>query len=180
VFGGKPAGGNALDVARALNWLAGQGIAVTNISLTGPPNALLAAAVKGFVAGGHVLVAAVGNDGPAAPPNYPAAYPGVISVTSVDAAHHLEVDANRADSRFAALGVNVRAAHMPRGFAEFTGTSYAAPAVTARFALLLQSPDPADARMAQDRLLQAASPIDDARPLYLAPPLHPARSAETN
>src|SRR5258706_3185484 len=81
VFGGAPDGGSAAEIARALNWLAANNIAVTNISLAGPPNALLAAAAKSFLASGHLLVAATGNDGPAAPPNYPAAYPRAIGVT---------------------------------------------------------------------------------------------------
>jgi subtilisin family serine protease len=140
VYGGAADGGSALDIARALNWLARKGIAVTNISLSGPPNALLGAAVKAFIGAGHVLVAAAGNNGPAAPPNFPAAYPGVICVTSVDRDQEFELDANLSDCRFAARGVDVRAASLPRGYGRFTGTSYAAPMVSARFALLMPNP----------------------------------------
>jgi len=181
VYGGAADGGSANDIARALDWLAARGVAVTNISLAGPPNALLAAAVKAFVAGGHVLVAAAGNDGPAGPPNYPAAYPGVISVTSVDTARHLQLDANRARSRFAALGVDVRAANLPDGYADFTGTSYAAPVVTARFALLVRRPDVRRARMAQDRLARASSRIAGlGQPLYLISGTDIVGAAEAN
>ena len=49
VFGGEPTGGSAAEIALALNWLAENKIAVVNISLAGPPNALLVAAVKAFV-----------------------------------------------------------------------------------------------------------------------------------
>ncbi|MDE2073492.1 MAG: S8 family serine peptidase [Alphaproteobacteria bacterium] len=168
VYGGTADGGSAEDIARALDWMAANGLAVTNISLAGPPNALLAAAVRAFVAGGHVLVAAAGNDGPAGPPNYPAAYPGVVSVTSVDAHGHFQLDANRARARFAALGVDVRAANLPDGYADYTGTSYASPVVAARFALLLRKPDLRQARTAQDRLARVSSPIAGAgAPLYL-------------
>jgi subtilisin family serine protease len=181
VYGGAADGGSADDLARALDWMAARGIAVTNISLAGPPNALLAAAVKAFVAGGHVLVAAAGNDGPAGPLNYPAAYPGVISVTSVDADQHLQLDANRTRCRFAARGVDVRAANLPDGYADFTGTSYAAPVVTARFALLVRRPDVRQARMAQDRLARASSRIAGlATPLYLISGANIAGSAEAN
>ena len=168
VYGGAANGGSADEIARALDWMAANGIAVTNVSLTGPPNALLAAAVKAFVASGHVLVAAAGNDGPAGPPNFPAAYPGVVSVTSVDADRHLQLDANRARCRFAALGVDVRAANLPGGYADFTGTSYAAPVVTARFALLLRRPDVTLARMAVDKLARASSRLAGMNP----PPLY--------
>jgi subtilisin family serine protease len=170
VFGGEPDGGSAADIARALNWLAENRIPVTNISLAGPNNALLAAAVKAFVASGHVLVAAVGNDGPAAPPNYPAAYEGVIAVTSVDADGRLEIDANHNVARFAARGVGVRAASLPRGYAGLTGTSYAVPAVAAQFALLVDKPDAETARASLNRVSQEATPIQNAGLLFVAAP----------
>jgi hypothetical protein len=169
VFGGAGDGGSAADIARALNWMAANRVAVTNISLAGPPNALLAAAVKAFLQSGHVLVAPVGNDGPAAPPNYPAAYSGVIAVTSVDAGGRLQIDANRGNARYAAQGVNVRVATLPSGYASVTGTSYAAPAVAAHLATLVETPDPTGARDAVDRLVPFSVPIEtsDGTPLFL-------------
>jgi hypothetical protein len=169
VFGGAADGGSAIDIARALNWLAQKNIAVTNVSLTGPPNALLAAAVKAFVGSGHILVAAVGNDGPAAPPNYPAAYEGVIGVTSVDTDGHVQIDANRNGVTFAARGVDIRAAGLSRGYGKFTGTSYAAPVVTARFALILDTPNVTAAKAARTKLVQEAVPLSGAG-LYLDAP----------
>ncbi|MDA8093285.1 MAG: S8 family serine peptidase [Betaproteobacteria bacterium] len=160
VFGGTANGGSAVNIARALDWLADNNIAVVNISLTGPPNKLLEAAVRAFLAKGHVLVAAVGNDGPSAPPNYPASYPGVIAVTSVDTTRHLQLDANQDNSGFAAVGVNVRAANLPQGYASFTGTSYAAPAVTASAAMLLPKPDIAGAKSALAELMHASAPLN--------------------
>ena len=150
-------GGSAADIARALNWMAANKIAVTNISLAGPANALLAAAVKAFLQSGHVLVAPVGNDGPAAPPNYPAAYPGVIAVTSVDAGGRLQSDAKRG------------LANLPDGYASVTGTSYAAPAVAAHLAILVETPDAATAREAADRLGPFSVPIEtsDGQNLFL-------------
>ena len=169
VFGGAADGGSAVDIARALNWMAANKVAVTNISLAGPPNALLAAAVKAFLQGGHVLVAPVGNDGPAAPPNYPAAYPGVIAVTSVDGRGHLQIDANRGFARYAARGVDVRAAVLPSGYAKLTGTSYAAPAVAAHLATLVETPDPASAGDAADRLGPYSVPVEtsEGKPLLV-------------
>jgi subtilisin family serine protease len=170
VFGGEPTGGSAAEIARALNWLAENNIAVANISLAGPPNVLLAAAVKAFVAGGHILVAAVGNDGPAAPPNYPAAYAGVIGVTAIDATYHLALDANRNAVRFAALGVNVDAAALPNGYAAVSGTSYASPLVTARFALLITVPSKDACVAAQETLSREAVTLPDSGIAYLPPP----------
>ncbi len=170
VFGGAADGGSADAIARALDWLADNKVPVSNISLAGPPNALLAAAVRSFVGQGHVLVAAAGNNGPAAPPNYPAAYPGVIAVTAIDAARRIAFDANRIRSGFAAPGVKVRAATLPDGYAAFSGTSYAAPAVTAGFARLLAKPDPIRARAAFDRLANASLRLDGAGHLFLLDP----------
>lgn len=142
VYGGRASGGSAESIVRALAWMAQKRVAVVNISLSGPPNALLGAATEAFVKRGHVLVAAVGNDGPAAPERYPAAYPGVVGVTSVDSARDIQLDANRGgDVAFAARGVQVRAAALSGGYADVTGTSFAAPVVAARFAVLVPQPD---------------------------------------
>ncbi|HXS05656.1 MAG TPA: S8 family serine peptidase [Rhizomicrobium sp.] len=170
VFGGEPTGGSAAEIALALNWLVENKIAVANISLAGPPNVLLAAAVKAFVESGHVLVAASGNDGPAAPPNYPAAYPGVIGVTAIDAAHHFALDANRNAARFAALGVNVRAAALPAGYGSASGTSYASPLVAARFALLVTQPGKGNCETALATLSHEATPLSETGIAYLATP----------
>ena len=64
VYGGEASGGAADDIARALGWLAQNNVPVANISLAGPPNIILEAAVKAFLKRGHIIVAAVGNDGP--------------------------------------------------------------------------------------------------------------------
>jgi len=157
-FGGDPAGGAADDIVRALDWLATNRVAVANVSLAGPPNALLEAGVKAFLARGHALVAAVGNNGPAAPVAYPAGYRGVIAVTSVDIQHRLQIDANRGSVMFAARGVDVRAA-APRGYATVTGTSFAAPAVAARFAWLVPEPDVQSVQRAVLALEHAARPL---------------------
>src|SRR5207248_11432234 len=102
---------------------------VINISLVGPPNAVLAAAVKAAIGRGLLLVAPVGNDGPAAPPLYPAAYPGVVAVTGVDGRRRVLPEAGRAGHvDFAAPG-EVSAAAPGGGYANARGTSFAAPIV---------------------------------------------------
>ena len=67
-----PTGGAVDAVAAAFGWMARERVAVINVSLVGPRNALLERVVKTLVSRGHLIVAAVGNDGPAAPPLYPA------------------------------------------------------------------------------------------------------------
>jgi hypothetical protein len=63
--------------------------------------------------------------------------------------------------------VDVRAASLPRGYASVTGTSYAAPAIAARLARMLEKPDPASARTAADRLAQISVKLDG--DVWLAP-----------
>lgn len=84
IYCGRPTGGAVAGFAEAMAWLSGQDVAVINLSLVGPHNALLQRATEALTSRGHVLVAAVGNDGPASPPLFPAAYAGVIGVTAVD------------------------------------------------------------------------------------------------
>lgn len=130
VYGGAAAGGASTAVARALAWMAGAGVPVVNISLVGPRNALVEAAVQRARARGVVVVAAVGNDGPAAPPLYPAAYPGVVGVTAVDGRGRTLPEAGRGPQvDFAAPGADMAAAGGGGGYVSVRGASFAAPLV---------------------------------------------------
>ncbi len=118
-----------------LNWLAGQDLSVINISLTGPDNQLLAAAVSRLRERGVLMVAAVGNQGPSAPPLYPAAYTEVIGVTAADSSGKLYRWANRGEQvMFASNGVTVPVAHPDAGMVADSGTSLASPVVAAALA----------------------------------------------
>jgi subtilisin family serine protease len=70
VYCNEPTGGAVDALAAGFSWLAQQRVAVINVSLVGPDNAALAQIVRALTARGYLLVAAVGNDGPAAPPLY--------------------------------------------------------------------------------------------------------------
>lgn len=133
VYGGDPTEGSAVTIARALGWLTARGVRVVNMSLVGPPNPLLGRAVAAANARGVLVVAAVGNDGPAAPPAYPASYPGVVAVTGVDLHNRALPEAGKAlHLDFAAPGSEMAAALPGSGYAAVRGTSFAAPLVTAR------------------------------------------------
>jgi hypothetical protein len=135
VYGGSRAAGSASAVVRALGWLAAKRPRVINISVVGPANKLVARAVQQVSARGIQIVAAVGNDGPAAPPQYPASYPGVIAVTAVDARGRSLPEAGRASHLdFAAPGADMAAALPGQGYARVRGTSFAAPLAAARLA----------------------------------------------
>jgi subtilisin family serine protease len=122
IYGGAPTGGSSAALSRALSWLAGENVPVINVSLVGPRNQIVETMVARLVGRGIVIVAAVGNDGPAARPLYPSAYGGVVGVTGVDARGRVLPEAVRgAQVDFAALGVHAD----PR----VRGTSFAAPIV---------------------------------------------------
>jgi hypothetical protein len=130
VYGGAPAGGGATAIVAALGWLVQSRARVINISLVGPNNRAVDAAVRAAIARGHVIVAAVGNDGPAAAPLYPASYPGVVGVTGVDARNRVLPEAGRGEQvDFAAPGSDFSAASLGGRYAAIRGTSYAAPIV---------------------------------------------------
>ena len=136
VYGGSRAAGSASSIVRALSWLASKRPQVINISLVGPQNRLVQRAVQALRARGIGIVAAVGNDGPAAPPQYPASYPGVVAVTGVDARGRALPEAGKAAHLdFAAPGADMAAALPGQGYAKVRGTSFAAPLATARLAL---------------------------------------------
>ncbi len=137
VYGTAKAGGNAAAIARALGWLAARGVSVVTISLVGPHNALLKTAVAAAQRKGVIIVAAVGNDGPASPPAYPASYPGVLAVTGVDGRNRALPEAGRAaHTDFAAPGADIFSATGAKQKARVRGTSFAAPLVAARLSIL--------------------------------------------
>ncbi|HXV40812.1 MAG TPA: S8 family serine peptidase [Steroidobacteraceae bacterium] len=158
VFCGHGGGSIAL-LAIALDWMAREQVPVVNISLVGAKSVLLTGLVRAMSTRGHLLVAAVGNDGPAAPPLYPAAYPEVVGVTGVDADDRVLPEACRGEHvDFAAPGAAMRAAQPGGGFAEVRGTSFATPIVTGLLAGALSEPDPTRARQALEDL--AATAVD--------------------
>lgn len=143
VYGSDKAGGNALAIVRALGWLVGEGSKVVTISLVGPRNPVLERAIAATRARGVVIVAAVGNDGPAAPPAFPASYPGVLAVTGVDGQRRALIEAGRAlHLDYAAPGADILGLDAKGKRVALRGTSYAAPLVAARAALALAA-DPA-------------------------------------
>ncbi|WP_347330364.1 S8 family serine peptidase [Marinimicrobium locisalis] len=122
----------------ALDWLVSQSVKVINISLAGPANQTLETALERVRAQGILPVAAAGNAGPLADPQYPAAYPTVVAVTAINREQRLYPYAVRGDHLdFSAYGVNLSAASGKRGFEAVTGTSFATPVVTALLARAL-------------------------------------------
>lgn len=150
-LGGSADVASTFDLVRALDMLAGREVRVINLSLAGPDNALLKRTVEAMIARGAILVAAVGNGGPRAKPLYPAGYDGVIAVTAVDRGRNPYRRANQGEHvDIAAPGVNVWTAASISGARPKSGTSFAAPFVSAAAAVLLaERPDLTPVQMAE-------------------------------
>jgi hypothetical protein len=151
---GDAVGGATSNLVDALAWMAREHVAVINISLVGPDNPVLARAVQAMITRGHVLVSAVGTDGPAAPPLYPAAYPGVIGVSGVDAHDRVLPESGSGEQvDFCASGV------IGSGRDALRGTSFAAPIVARKAAQLLDAPRTGAATQVQQQLIGEARPL---------------------
>ncbi len=146
-------GASPASVREAIQYAAGQGAAVINLSLGGPGFADLSAAVSAATAAGAVVVAAAGNDG-TAQPMFPAATPSVLSVAAVDSAGVLASWSNRGD------WVNVAAPGCtPLGSLIFCGTSASAPLVSGVAALARQVAPGASAADVVSALVTTAKPV---------------------
>ncbi|HEU4373053.1 MAG TPA: S8 family serine peptidase, partial [Telluria sp.] len=164
IYCDSPTGGSADKIAAALAWLAQEKVGVINLSLVGPPNQALERMVGALQQRGHLLVAAVGNDGPAAPPLYPASYPGVVGVSAVDRDGKPLPEAARGPQvMFAAPGNNmVSAAIGMPAYRAVRGTSFAAPLVAAMLSGSLAQPDKVKAPAAVAALAKLAARDDRA------------------
>ena len=128
---------NVALLLRASDWLIGQRVEVINASLGGPPNRLLRELLALLVQRGVPLVAAAGNDGPAASPVYPAAYPDALAVTATDALDRNYAQANQGGYvDLSAPGVDLWVPGDGAG-RYVSGTSFAAALVTGAVALHL-------------------------------------------
>jgi subtilisin family serine protease len=157
VYCGRPTGGAVDALVAAFGWLVQEGVPVINVSLVGPKNLMLQRVIGSLIAGGHIIVAAVGNDGPAAPPLYPASYADVVGVTAVDSHRHALIEAARGPQvMFAAPGADMAAADGAHGYVSVRGTSFAAPFVAALLASRMDKPDAGAAAAAIDALAKTA------------------------
>jgi subtilisin family serine protease len=140
----------SLATGRHQNWVSAaaivaatnRGADVINMSYTNQqagPSLLEWVAVRYASARGVALVAAAGNN-PHKPAGYPAAYPAVLSVTAVNAHGELSsYSARNGKVDVAAPGSRVLTLSPEGGMRTASGTSLAAPIVTASLTHLLQT-----------------------------------------
>jgi subtilisin family serine protease len=127
------------DAARGLVWAADHGATVANMSLGGPDrSAVLDSAISYALGKGVTIVAAAGNAGLDGDPTlWPAADPGVIAVGAVDA-YGVRPGWSSTGSHLAVVapGVSILSTVPGGGYQSWSGTSMAAPFVSAAAALL--------------------------------------------
>jgi hypothetical protein len=131
--------GDAFTVAAAVKYAADHGADVINLSLGSPVESeLLKDAIRDARERGITLVAAVGNDNDDKQPQFPSSSAEVMAVAAVN----LE-DTKARFSNFgphvdvAAPGTRLISAYPDGGYAAWSGTSFAAPFVTAEAALVV-------------------------------------------
>jgi len=157
-------GATLLSLIDGLNYLVAKHVDAINMSLAGPENSVLANVIKKISEQGIQIIAAVGNEGPASPPLFPAAYPSTIAVTAVDSKQAIYRWANQGNYvDFAASGVSVEVAHPDGTISRETGTSMATPFVSARYACLFRASSNQAQALAtlRDQAIDAGAPGRD-------------------
>jgi subtilisin family serine protease len=136
---GAGAQGTGFNILRGLDFATSHGAQIVNMSFAGPEDALLGRALEEARRRGVIEIAAAGNAGPASPPLYPAAEPGVLAVTALDIHNTPYSLANHgAYIALSAPGVDVIAL-APGGMVSLTsGTSIATAEASGVAALLIE------------------------------------------
>jgi hypothetical protein len=144
----------------AMDKLIGDRVAVVNLSFGGPSNKILQDLMNYAQNLGITVVAAAGNGGPVAPPVYPAAYNSTIAVTAVDGAKRIYPKSNQGSYiTVAAPGVDIWLAKPGGGGRYLSGTSYAAPFVTAIYALIRSANPEESAGSSHERVKREAKDL---------------------
>jgi subtilisin family serine protease len=159
-FDNRNAKGNSFTVLKSIDWLAGRGARIINMSFAGPADPAVRRMINGAYARSIVLIAAAGNAGPSSPPLYPAAEPRVIAVTATDAGDRLYSAANRGSYiAVAAPGVDLFVAAPDGGYGILSGTSFSAAEVSGIAALMIQRRPKLTPDQLRAQLLASARPV---------------------
>ncbi|WP_251548641.1 S8 family peptidase [Neobacillus muris] len=129
--------GGSFDVAEGIRWAVDHGANVINLSLGNyQSSTLLEDAISYALSKDVVVIAAAGNDN-TNQSSYPAAYPGVLGVAAVDSNGKRAEFSNYGDYiDIAAPGVDIASTYLQGEYAALSGTSMAAPHVTALAGLI--------------------------------------------
>ncbi len=147
----RSGGGDSTAIAKAIRYATDNGAKVINLSLGSPyPSRLIRQATDYAIGKGVVVVAAAGNDGSRGNPvEYPASFPDVISVGATGPTDKIaSFSTHNSGVNVAAPGLNVLGARSSQNticrpvsaatdYCLSSGTSFAAPYVSATAALML-------------------------------------------
>lgn len=137
---GRSADATTFSILKGIDWVAGKGARVINMSFAGPSDPAIESELSAAHAKNIVLIAAAGNLGAKAPPQYPAAYRTVIAVSATDVHDDVFSLSNRgAYIAVTAPGVDILVAAPNANYQLLSGTSFSAAHVSGAAALLLQN-----------------------------------------
>jgi subtilisin family serine protease len=159
--------GTVLDVAKGIDYAINRGARVLNMSFgTSQRSQALDEALGEASDAGAVIVASAGNDG-SSNLHFPAASDNVLAVSSVEANNRKSTYANYGDFiTVVAPGSGIRSTYYTGGYANWSGTSFAAPIVTAEAALLLSRQPALTSPQIQCLICQTAHSVDIFNPRY--------------
>ena len=158
--------GSLTGVANGIIYAADNGAKIINLSLGGTSTtASLEAAVAYAVSKDVLVVAAAGNEGVNSLPSYPAAYPQVLAVASVDKSLAISSFSSRGSYvDVAAPGGSITSTYLNNSYATLSGTSMASPHAAAAAALLRSAFPNASAASIKAALENSANDIAPAGP----------------
>ncbi len=159
--------GTVMNLVTGIQWAVNQGADVINLSLgTTVYSAALADAIASAQAAGVAIVASVGNNASEVV-QYPVGLPGVIGVASVESNNTLSSFSSYGPFvDVVAPGDSIKSSFPSTMYAQWSGTSFAAPFVTAEAALLLSVNASLTPAQVSNWITGTAHPVDSLNPQY--------------
>jgi subtilisin family serine protease len=131
--------GRSEDIVAGIRWAMQAGADILSLSLGSPaPDADIHLALVSAIHQGRFVITAAGNEGPDLDTvGYPAGYPEMVAVGSIDRRQRLSRFSSRGRQvDVVAPGDEITSCYPPRGFATLSGTSMATPMVAGQAALI--------------------------------------------
>ena len=153
-----------IDIIRAIDYAISEGVDIINLSLGSPVyNVAYNDAIQRAIANNIVVVSSIGNQGNLDNPiNYPAAYPGVISVGSIDITNTRAKFSNYNNYLdIVAPGVNIFSTKINGQYGYGHGTSFSSPMVAAAASLVKLANPSLNVEEVKEILVSSARDLGD-------------------